>query len=346
MYLTKHNPHGGDVYGAPPLIDFSASLNPEGMPEPVRQALIDSVDKCVSYPDPYCRALRAAIGKAEGVPAGHILCGAGASELIYQYAAALPGGRPALIIAPTFSEYASALRAVGHAGEYHTLTAGNGFRLTGDILSRDLSQYSAVFLCSPNNPTGITVEPELIESLADQGVRLFCDFCFLDLTAGPDRYDIPSLTARFPNVSVLRTPTKSYAIPGVRLGYLMTSDTELLERMSERGQCWNVSVPAQMAGIAAMECGEWLCGSAKRIAAERERLRRELTALGLEVYPGQANFLLIYSEKELVKPLAGMGCQLRDCSNFVGLTRGYFRAAVRTPDENDRLLAAVREVLL
>lgn len=345
MYLTRQNPHGGDVYGAAPLIDFSASLNPEGMPEPVRRALIEAADRCASYPDPYCRALRAAIEKAEGVPAGWILCGAGASELIYQYAAALPRGKPALVAAPAFSEYASALRAAGHAVEYQMLGAENGFRLTEDILSRDLSAYSAVFICAPNNPTGIAVEPALIEGLADRGVRLFCDFCFLDLTTRPDRYDVPALVARFPHVGVLRSPTKSFAVPGVRLGYFMSSDTALLERMSELGQCWNVSVPAQMAGVAAMGCGAWLRACAERVAAERERLRRELAASGLAVYPGEANFLLVYSEQELVRPLGGKGCRVRDCSNFTGLTKGYFRAAVRTREENDRLLAAVREAL-
>ncbi len=345
MYLTQTNPHGGDVYGKTPLVDFSASINPMGMPEPVRRALIDSADGCAVYPDPYCRVLRAAIGKAEGVSAEHILCGAGASELLYQYAAALPGTKPALIVAPAFSEYSAALYAAGHGVEYHTLKPEDGFHLTGDILSRDFSEYSAVFVCSPANPTGITVEPGMIESIARTGVSLILDLCFLDLTERPELYDIPSLSTRFPNVSILRSPTKSFAIPGVRLGYLISSDKSLLAHMSERGQCWNVSVPAQAAGVAAMGCGAWLRGSVKRIAAERERLCQELSVLGLTVYPGEANFLLAYSERELVGHLSEMGYTVRDCSNFVGLTGGYFRVAVRTAAENDRLLAAIKEAL-
>ncbi len=345
MYLTKPNPHGGDVYANAPLIDFSASLNPMGMPESVRRALTESVDRCIHYPDPYCRDLREAVGRAEGVPEGHILCGAGASELLYLYARALEADAPALIVAPAFSEYAAALRAAGLGAESFTLKAENGFRLTGEILSRDLSKYSAVFVCSPANPTGITVEPGIIEGIARAGVRLMLDLSFLDLTGRPELYDIPSLSAGFPNLSVLRSPTKSFAIPGVRLGYLISSDTSLLERMSELGQCWNVSVPAQAAGAAAMGCGDFLRSSAKMIEAERERLYRELSALGLTVYPGEANFLLLYSGKELAVPLSKMGCAVRDCSDFVGLKKGYYRVAVRTRDENDRLLAALREVL-
>ncbi len=345
MYLTGQNPHGGDIYDAAPEADFSASLNPRRMPEPVRRALLASVEKCVFYPDPYCRELRAAIGKFEGVPEGSILCGAGASELLYQYAAALPEGGPALIVAPAFSEYASALKAAGRGVEYHVLTGENGFRLTGDILKRDLSRYCAVFVCSPANPTGVTVEPELIRAIAETGVRLLLDLCFLDLTGRPGRYGIPSLLAEFPNVAVLRSPTKSFAIPGARLGYMLSSDAGLLERISRRGQCWNVSVPAQMAGVAAMGCGEWLRASVKEITAERERLFAGLQELGLTVYPGEANFLLLYSDAELLTPLAQRGIAVRDCSNFVGLDRGYYRVAVRTREENDRLLAALREVL-
>ena len=343
--MTKPSKHGGDVYGSKTLVDFSASLNPMGMPESVRRALIASVDGCIHYPDPYCRTLRHAIGRAEGVPVEHILCGAGASELLYQYAAALPEKKPGLIVAPAFSEYAAALQAAGHGVEYFTLTAENGFRLTRDIMSLDLSKYAAIFICSPANPTGITVEPEVLEEIAKAGVRLLLDLSFLDLTARPKLYEVPALLNRFTNVAVLRSPTKSFAIPGVRLGYLLCADRTLTERMTELTQCWNVSVPAQTAGAVAMECGDFLRRSAEIIGAERERLYRQYAALGLMVFPGEANFLLLYSEKELAIPLAKMGYAIRDCSDFVGLKAGYYRAAVRTREENDRLLGAVREVL-
>ncbi len=346
MYLTAQNPHGGDIYGDKPLLDFSASINPFGMPAAVRRALKACVEKCALYPDPYCRRLRAAVSAYEGVPAEYILAGGGASELIYQYAAALPGGPPALIVSPSFSEYAAALEASGRRAEHYVLKPENGFNLTEDILSLDLSGYSAVFLCSPANPTGVCVEPELLRAIAATGARLFCDFCFLDLTDGPERYAITELLEDFPNVSVLRSPTKSFAVPGVRLGYLMSRDRALLERMSALGQCWNVSVPAQAAGEAAMSCGGWLRERVKLLSAERERLSGKLTKTGLRVFPGEANFLLAYSERELVRPLRELGFALRDCRNFVGLGEGYFRLAVRTAEENDMLLNALGEVLL
>lgn len=346
MYLTKQSPHGGDVYENAPEIDFSANLNPYGMPAPVREALLASVDGCVRYPDPYCRALRAAIERAEGVPARHILCGAGASELLYAYAAALLRDRPALIVAPTFSEYAAALHAAGRGAEYYFLRPEDGFHLTERVLSLDLARYAAVFLCSPNNPTGLTVDPALLTALAATGVPLLLDLSFLDLTETPALYDVPALIERFPNAAVLRSPAKSFALPGVRLGYLLSSDEALLERMTERCPCWNVSVPAQASGVAAMGCQEWLRATVREIATERRRLVPALEALGLTVLPGEANFLLFCSEKPLAAPLRRRGIAVRDCSDFVGLPSGYTRIAVRTREENDRLLTALREVLI
>ncbi|MGN1074024.1 MAG: aminotransferase class I/II-fold pyridoxal phosphate-dependent enzyme, partial [Eubacteriales bacterium] len=205
-------------------LDFSANINPCGMPEAVRQALIRAAADCTAYPDPYCTALREKIAAAERVPESCVLCGNGAAELIYQYAYALPKDRPALIAAPSFCEYEQALCAAGIAAEHYLLREEDGFRLTGDFLRTDFSRYGAVFLCSPNNPTGITAEPALIRAAAASGVRLFCDFCFLDLTETPEKYDIPALIRDYPNLTVLRAFTKSYAMAGVRLGYMLCGD--------------------------------------------------------------------------------------------------------------------------
>ena len=249
MLINKKSPYGGDIYTNRVRLDFSANINPAGMPERVCQALIEAAGSCSAYPDPYCTELRKKIAESERVPTDNILCANGAAELIYQYAYALPKEKPALIISPAFCEYELALRAAGIAAEYYILREIDGFRLTEDILGTDFDRYSAVYLCSPNNPTGITVEPELICAIASSGVRLFCDFCFLDLTDAPEKYDIPALLRDYPNITILRAFTKSYAMAGVRLGYAMCGDPDFLAAMSEKAQCWNVSALAQAAGV-------------------------------------------------------------------------------------------------
>ena len=348
MLLNKKSPHGGDIYHNPGALDFSANINPMGMPDAVRAALVRAAERSDVYPDPYCTALREAVSEAEGVPADRILCGNGAAELIYLYAFALRDRdrRPALVVSPAFSEYETALRAAGVPAERYLLREEEGFRLTERIFETDLTRYSAVFLCSPNNPTGIAADPGLISRLAETEARMFFDFCFLDLTEEPERYGIPGLLGDHPDVTVLRAFTKSWAMAGVRLGYALSGDTGFLGAMSEKTACWNVSTLAQEAGIAALGCREWLRASVSFIARERERTAAAFRSLGLTVLPGEANYLLCRSVPGLPALLRERGILVRDCSGYPGLGPGWFRAAVRTPEENEKLLAAVREVLL
>ncbi|MBQ4353934.1 MAG: aminotransferase class I/II-fold pyridoxal phosphate-dependent enzyme [Clostridia bacterium] len=345
MLINKKSPHGGDIYTNQVRLDVSANINPAGMPDKVRQALMDAAKFCEAYPDPYCTVLRQKIAEHELVPTDCILCGNGAAELIYTYAYTLPKDKPALIVSPTFSEYGQALAAAGIEVEHFVMKESSGFTLTEDFLQTDFTRYSTVFLCSPNNPTGITVDLSIIGAVLDSGVRLFCDFCFLDLTDTPDRYGIPSLLQAYPNLTILRAFTKSYAMAGVRLGYVMCSDAGFLAEISEKTQCWNVSTLAQAAGIAALECADWLKESVKRISAERRYLTEKLTQFGIRLYPGEANYLLLYSDRNLAEKLMERGIMVRDCTNYIGLGAGYIRIAVRTREENDLLLTELDEVL-
>ena len=345
MLINKKSPHGGDIYTNSVRLDFSANINPAGMPDAVKQALHHAVENCGNYPDPYCTELRRKIAEHEQIPEDRILCGNGAAELIYAYAFSLPKEKPALIVSPTFCEYEQALSAAGIRVDHYIMKESDEFRLTEDFIQTDFAEYNAVFLCSPNNPTGITVEPSILHAIAGTGVRLFCDFCFLDLTEMPGKYDIPTLLERYPNLTILRAFTKSYAMAGVRLGYAMSRDAEFLAAMSAKTQCWNVSALAQAAGIAALGCTDWLTESVKKISAERRYLTEKLTQLGVRVYPGEANYLLLYAENDLCTRLMEHGVMVRDCSNYVGLSSGFIRIAVRTREENDALLTALKEVL-
>lgn len=345
MYLHQVNPHGGDVFDKEISLDFSSNINPLGMPQAVKDAIVRSAEYCDVYPDPYCRKLRESISAYEKIQCDRILCGNGAAELIYAYAYALDDDRPALIVAPTFCEYQKALCAAGKSVEYYLLREDRDFALTEDILNTDFSRYSAVFLCTPNNPTGIAAAPELLYTLAGTDARVFADMCFLDMTDKAERYDLPKLIEAYPNVTVLKAFTKSYAMAGVRLGYVLSSDSVFLEQMSEKTQCWNVSAAAQQAGIAAASCEGWLKKSVKDIKAERERLTDILLSCGIKVYPSEANYLLLQTKIDLYEQLLQRRILIRDCSDYIGLSKGYYRVAVRTADENNRLLTAIKEVL-
>ena len=344
MLLKQKNPHGGDIYSNSVSLDFSANLNPFGMPEEVRDAICSAAETCSRYPDPYCRQLRHSISAAEGVPEDMILCGNGASELIYCFSQTLSTDRNVLIVSPSFSEYESSLDSAGVPCEHYTLREEDGFELNERILGTSLSSYQAVFLCTPNNPTGTCIKPDLLLKIAETGVTVFCDMCFLDLTDDPGRYDIPSLLKRYPNIIILKAMTKNYSLAGIRLGYAMSSDTDLLEAMSGKVQCWNVSEIAQQAGIAALGCSSWLKASVRSISEERKRVSAELSSMDIRVYPSEANFLLLRSDKELFGELLSRGILIRDCSNYRGLGDGFYRIAVRIAQENDILLKNLREV--
>lgn len=341
------NPHGGDCRGRRVELDFSVSLNPLGPPPAARAAAARAAELLDRYPDPRCGELRAAIARYEGVPEEHILCGNGAAELIFSYAAALRPRR-ALIPEPTFSEYGRALRASGCEVLSFLLHPEEDFALTGafpEALER--SGADLAVLCDPNNPTGRLIPGEILRETVwlcqDKGIRLFVDECFLELTQA--ERSLKGLLDGWPGLFLLKALTKSHALAGARLGYGLCADEALLAAMSQTVQPWNVSLPAQMAGTAALGEAGYVERAREVVAQQRELLARELTALGLRVVPSDANFLLFRSGTELKEPLLERGILIRDCQNFPGLGAGWYRAAVKLPEEDARLLAALREVV-
>ena len=348
LYQTE-NPHGGDLYGRPVLLDFSANTNPLGTPPAVRQAVVESSQFLNQYPDPYCRKLVAALSDFEQVPTSYILCGCGAAELIFSFCAAVKPRR-ALELAPTFSEYSTALTAMGSAVDRYPLAEENGFALTEEFLPFLRSgQWDALFLCNPNNPTGQTIPHALLEEILDlcqqRHVRLFVDECFLDLTDGGRDLSLKNQLKDHPELFILKAFTKSYGMAGLRLGYCLSGDEALLRAMGRTVQPWNVSLPAQAAGVAALGETAFLERARGLVLRERAYLRRGLEKLGLYVCPSQANYLLFSAPAPLLQPLLERGILIRDCANYPGLGPGWYRAAVKRRRENQALLAALRELL-
>jgi len=344
LYGTK-NPHGGDIYGGDITLDFSANINPFGTPEAVREAVCAALDRLDRYPDPYCRALVASIAAAENVDGRCVLCGNGAAELIYAFCrAAAP--RTALLTAPTFLEYAQALEETGCRCVSYTLRQEDDFVLKADILDTLADvRPDAVFFCDPNNPTGCRIDPSLMEEILrrcrEQGTRVFVDECFADLC--DERHSLCPRLEEFPNLFILKAFTKSYGMAGLRLGYGLSADSALLYAMASAVQPWNVSVPAQAAGVAALGQQDFLKKTRELIRAERPRLKSFLESLGWYVCPSQANFLLFRGPDELGERLRRRGVAIRECSNYPGLCEGWYRIAVRQREENDMLMAAIRE---
>ncbi|NCB04689.1 MAG: aminotransferase class I/II-fold pyridoxal phosphate-dependent enzyme [Clostridia bacterium] len=347
MLIQRENPHGGDIYRRRVAHDFSANVSPLGTPRAVTDAVKEAAERLCEYPDPYCGALREALARTLHVSAGHIICGNGAAELIFTFAAACRPQR-ALIIGPTFCEYEQALRAAGCQTEYALLHAQDGFALP-DWPQERISGYDVVVLCNPNNPTGRAYPRAQVLRLAEQcaacGATLLLDECFCDLTDTPQAYSLLPDIERLPHVFLLKAFTKSFGMAGIRLGYAVCAQEELLHAMCERVQTWNVSTPAQAAGLAALGCLDFVAQERKLIAAERTFLTEELARLRCTVYPAAANFILFQSELPLYEGLLERGILIRRCANFEGLDSTYYRCAVKTRTENTALLRAMEELI-
>ncbi|MBQ7245314.1 MAG: aminotransferase class I/II-fold pyridoxal phosphate-dependent enzyme [Firmicutes bacterium] len=316
MYYKKKNPHGGATEKS--IIDFSASVNPLGAPSSVIEAAKEALDKIDRYPDPYAEDLVKAIATYEGVPSDYIICGNGASEIIYSYCAA-QGPKRALEIAPTFSEYEEAERLSGGEMLYYTckesdLAAGDGVAASDDFVPRDdffdcLAEVkpSIVFICNPNNPTGKLYSKEFIEKVLIKakalGARVFIDECFMDLSNGI--WSSKEFLKEYPNLFILKAFTKTFAMPGLRLGYGLCSDENLLAKMSEITPPWNISSVAQAAGIAATRETEYIKKAKELVADERAYLIKELSALGFKTASSGANFILFYDSRNTRRAYGG-----------------------------------------
>jgi threonine-phosphate decarboxylase len=338
--------HGGDIYGnIGVILDFSVSTNPFGLPDTVREALVTRVDEFVNYPDPLCRELCNAIASFESVQNDWVMCGNGAADLVYRLCFAVKPRR-ALVCAPTFSEYERALEQIGSEVIYHELKAENGFEITEELLRCIDPSIDMLFLCHPNNPTGRLISCELIKRIMcrarQTGTIVLVDECFLGFTTGKSA---KQLLADTPELCVLKAFTKIYAMAGLRLGYILCSDKALLQKINAAAQCWSVSVPAQIAGIAALNCENWQKRTLDLIEEERHFLSDSMEKMGIKVFQSDANYLLLRSEYPLHKMLLDKGILIRSCVNFKGLDESFYRIGIKTRHENSCLIHALEDLL-
>lgn len=351
---SQRSSHGGNIYkkaeeiGIPEeeILDFSANISPLGLPESVKKAMEEAIGGTVNYPDPDCRHLREKIGKEEGVLSEHILCGNGGADLLYRIAFGLKP-RKTLLAVPTFVEYEEALRAAGGKTDYYFMQ--EDFMIREDFLKKVTEETDLVILCNPNNPTGILTDRELIRKILDRakvtGTVVLVDECFLEICEREEEFSVKTLLGSYDNLIILKSFTKMYAIPGVRLGYILSENQELLEKVSRAGQSWSVSHIAQCAGIAALSGRKYKDRVKKTVAQELIYMKKELGKFPLKLYDGNANYLFFRTPgmEDLDRRLEQRGILIRNCSNYVNLGTDYWRVAVKSHPENERL---IRELAL
>lgn len=340
--------HGGDIYRHPDMIDFSSNCNPFGPPQRVQDAICRAAGQIGHYPDVQCSLLRDALSAKLHVPGAWIFFGNGAAEVIFAAVTALKP-KKALLPAPTFAEYAQALETVGCEIQYEQTAEADGFALPMDFAEQITEDIDMVFLCNPNNPTGNLLSREETERVIRRAGALDCtvvlDECFLDFVENPDEFSMLGELAAYPHVILLKAFTKLYAMAGVRLGYGISSNPAIIEKLERSVQPWNVSSIAQAAGLAALAEDAYVRESLTTLRAERAYLLQALEKLGCRTYASQANYIFFRGEETLGETLRAAGFLVRDCSNYAGLGKGYYRVAVRLHEDNMKLVQALAHIL-
>ena len=311
----------------------------------MKEAIIAGLDGFQRYPDASCRELTNAIAFHHDMDPKYIQCGNGAADLIYRICACFAPGK-ALITAPAFSEYERAVLAYGGQIVQHPLREESYFDVDDGFLDAITNEVQLVFLCSPNNPTGRLIPFAFLLDVAERcqkvGAYLVLDECFIDFTSGQSMVDVMK---DYPRLLILRAFTKMYSMAGFRLGYLLCSNVAMLDKISTFGATWSVSGPAQAAGLAALKDADWPKRTRVFIQEEREFLQKSLQDLGLAVFPGEANYLLLKHHMPLYSKLLAQGILVRDCGNYTGLSSLFIRIGVQTRENNLKLITALKEVL-
>ncbi len=330
------------------IVDFSANINPLGPPDCLRAVVSRSLDRIVHYPDPDGLELRRLLADKHGVDPEHILLGNGSTELLF----ALPRSGQwtrAVIPAPCYIDYAPAAKQAGLEVDHVFLRPEHGFVLDWDLIASHLQDNEIVFLGQPNNPTGISLHTNTIQDMARTYPQsLFViDEAFLDFVPGLQTAFDPGIS----NIVVLKSLTKIFAVPGLRLGY------GLFPVM--RGEDVRRVLPPWSVNSLALDVGAAVAGDEEYVVRSRNlvtELRRELVSdlagiSGLRVVSGEANYLLCRVEDastnavSLAASLLSRGLAIRTCTNYQGLDDTYFRIAVRNQDDNQGLVQALANIL-
>lgn len=359
----QHIAHGGNIYqasaeyglGREQFLDFSANINPLGVPKPVRKALLANFENLVHYPDRDCRELTAGIAGYLRINHEQIIAGNGAAEIVFLLFEALQP-KKVLIAAPTFSEYARAAVKYGATVNLFRLPEEEGFRLDPKRLAVELTGgIDVVLLCNPNNPTstlaGYEIIAEILELARAAGAWLIIDEAFIELTSGGNRNSAVRLLEKYPKLFLIRSFTKILAIPGLRLGYGV-GDREFIKKLWQVKLPWSINSLAAALGPVLGSLDDYFQRTNAWLEVECGWFYEQLASFPVfKVFEPASNFILVkildhhLTASLLQEMLARRGVLIRNAANFDFLDEQYFRVAVKDRKSNGIFLDLLQEIL-
>jgi L-threonine-O-3-phosphate decarboxylase len=360
--------HGGEVWEVTSkhdllwkdISDFSANVNPLGPAQKALESVKNSLWQIPFYPDSNSTTLKEAIAEYfkrndHATSPDNVVVGNGSTELIYLFADVfIKKGDEALIPVPTFGEYENAVRKAGGKPKHIKLAQDFSIVIT-DLLDEITSATKIIFLCNPNNPTSILTPleklREIIEKASKENILVLLDEDFMEFVDEEKRFSLIGKVKYYPNLFVLRSFTKVFGLTGLRVGYGIACK-EIINLLLKAKIPWNVNCLAQAAAIAALKDEGYLRETWRLVKRERGFLLNELKQIkGFKVFPADANFIFVdirqsgFTAAQLKETMLRHGILIRDCSSFRGLDKYYIRVAIRTRQENERLLKALKEIV-
>ena len=343
-------PHGGNIYAVKrifkkDIIDFSANINPLGLPSRIKKIIYKNFESILHYPDPQANITRK-LAQYWGIKEENVLLGNGSVELIYLIVSCFMP-KTTLIPVPTFSEYERAARNIKSRIKFVELYEKEDFRLNPSRLS----DSDILFLCNPNNPTGnlIFTDSRMVEKLPHKLIVI--DEVFMDFLPDEKKYTLIWKASKSKRIIVLRTFTKFFSLPGLRIGYLV-AHKDMVKALKKYQMPWNVNALALKAAECMLADKTYINKTKQFIEKERDFLFNAIAEIGgLKPYPSVTNFLLLKVEEPAIdavylsRELLAKGILIRDCSNFRNLTSKFIRIAVRNRPENERLIKALKRFI-
>ncbi len=350
--------HGGDLLTAAELfghspdlfLDYSSNMNPMGPPTCVQRIFSERWMEVVRYPDPATRVLRKKIAAYYRIPEESILVGNGAAELI-DLVVRITQPATVAVTAPSFVEYSDNALRVGASLHYIPLKAEHSFDVQAEDLSHALYKADLTMLGHPNNPTGRLIPDVLMDMLQTAKGTVMLDEAFIDFLENEEQVSMIQRAPSMKKLIVIRSMTKFFAIPGIRLGFVV-AHPDIILQMRNLQVHWSVNHFSQLIGAAALDDAQYISDTKKRVSTERQWFYEQLSSIGLDVIQSAVNYLLVRLPKqvpfhvpEMQEKLGQMKILIRDASRFPGLDERYFRLAVRLREDNETVARALKHII-
>lgn len=359
----KEHFHGSDlekiekVYGIKKedIISFSANVNPLGVSFRLKETLTEHLDAITSYPDREYTSLRRCIADYVNTDPDNIVVGNGSTELISLFIQ-IAHPKKALIVGPTYSEYEREVSLGGGRSHYFSLTESGEFELDIPALTEELSHdVDLLILCNPNNPTSSIIKRTQMREILDyckrKSITVLVDETYVEFAEDSESVTAVPLTEYYNNIIILRGISKFFAAPGLRLGYAICGNRDLLKEINQKKNPWTINSLAAIAGEIMFTDEDYIQKTRALISGERKRVCDILrTNKNYKVFEAHANFVLVkilkddLTSEDIFDTAIRKGLMIRDCSTFPFLNNKYFRLCFMNPEDNDALLKVLEEI--